>query len=422
MRCFKKILKNRLKVLVIPLKQSKTVTVTVAVQAGSRYENEKNRGISHFLEHMCFKGTNQRPTALSISHELDSLGANSNAWTTKEQTAYYAKSVYTNFDKIFDVVSDIYLDPLFPEIEIEKEKGVVIEEINMYEDDPRSKVYDLFDALVYQRNPLACSVLGEKKHIRSLNRDKIVEYRNKYYIPQSTVIIVSGNVEYKQVVKKAEKAFGQLKRGKKTTVKTTQRKQSKPAVSTFYRKTDQSHIILGNHSFGLKDKDITKGAVLSNILGGSMSSRLFQKLREEMGVCYYVSSYNSAYSDDGYFKVFAGVDNKRLKEVLGVILSEMRRMKDELVSDSELNRAKKYLVGNLYMDLESSDDLGNFFGQQEILNLKVRKPSDVERDIRAVSREDIQKVAQRIFRQNTLNLAVVGPVKNGNGLPNLLRL
>jgi len=290
----KKIYKNGLRVITIPMKDNPTVTVLVLVATGSDYEEKNVNGISHFLEHMCFKGTEKRPNPRIISHELDALGCQSNAFTGNEYTGYYAKGDAKKFSKIFDIISDVYLNSTFPENEIKKEKGVIIEEINMYEDMPASHVSDIYIELLYKDQPAGRSTLGKKENILNMTRKDFVDYRNAHYVANDTVVIIAGNVTTSEVTKEVNKYFKNIPEKKSTKKKKVKDIQKKPEVQIQYKKTDQTHFILGVRTFSMFDKRNTTLALLAGILGMGMSSRLFVKLREEMGVAYYVRANNQA--------------------------------------------------------------------------------------------------------------------------------
>ncbi len=413
-------LKNGLRVITVPMRDNPTVTVLVLVETGSKYETKLKNGISHFLEHMCFKGTEKRPNAHAISAELDGLGSQYNAFTSQEYTGYYAKSDAKHFKQIFDVVSDIYLNSAFPEGEIEKEKGVIVEEINMYEDMPHRHVQDLFTALLYGDQPAGWNIAGTRENVRAMTRSDFVEYKNAHYVPKATTVIVAGSVKEKDIAKEVERVFGSIKNAPKSDKKPTKDAQSKPAVLVQHKATDQTHLVLGVRSFDVYDKRNSAVAVLATILGGGMSSRLFIKLREELGVAYYVRASNDASTDHGAFQISAGVTNARVREVLGEILSECAKLTNDLVPSSELEKAKEYLVGNMKLELESSDAWANFYGGQEVLRKKIEGPEEVEKRIRRVTAKDVQAVARELFRDKTLNLALIGPFQDGKEfLPDL---
>lgn len=421
MKFSKKVLKNGLRIITVPMKDNPTVTVLVLVEAGSKYEDKKVNGISHFLEHMCFKGTTKRPKAIDISKELDALGSQYNAFTAQEYTGYYAKSDARHFRKILDVVSDIYLNSTFPDAEMQKEKGVIIEEINMYEDMPQRHVQDLMMKLLYGDQPAGWNIAGEKKNILQMKRDDFVKYKSQHYLPEATVLVVAGQITEKQVLNEVNKIFGVVKsgdKGKKVKVIET---QIKPKVLVNFKKTDQTHFVLGARTYDLFNKKNPVLSVLGGILGGGMSSRLFVKLREEMGVGYYVRAYNDIYTDHGFFQISAGVDNKRIDEVLKAILEECTKLKDQKVSQEELNKVKECLIGNMKLSLESSDDIANFYGGQELLKREISGVDEKAKEIRAITATQIQNLAKDIFKSANLNLALIGPFKENNKFLEILK-
>ena len=405
-------LKNGLRVITVPMKDNPTVTVLVLVETGSKYEHKKNNGLSHFLEHMCFKGTERRPSAHAISAELDGLGSQYNAFTAQEYTGYYAKSDAKHFKQIFDVVSDIYLNSTFPEAEMEKEKGVIVEEINMYEDMPHRHVQDLFMSLLYGDQPAGWNIAGTRENVRAMTRADFVNYKHAHYVPKATVVVVAGKVSEKDVSKEVARVFGAVKNDRKETKVATVEKQTKPEVLVQFKKTDQTHFVLGVRTFDLYNKANPVLTVLSTILAGGMSSRLFIKLREEMGVAYYVRSYNDAYTDHGFLEISAGVSNNRVQEVIDEILKECKKLTTELVSKEELAKVKEYLAGNQKLELESSDAWASYFGGQEVMRKKLKSPEEAEALIRKVTAKQIQEMAKKIFVDKHLNLALIGPFED----------
>ncbi len=411
---------NGLRLLTVPLKSTETVTVLVLVATGSKYESKKNNGLSHFLEHMCFKGTIKRPSAKIISSELDALGSQSNAFTSHEYTGYYAKGDSKKFKRLLDIVSDIYLNPIFPEAEIEKEKGVIIEEINMYEDMPHRNVFDVFSALLYGDQPAGWPITGTKETVLSMQKSDFLSYHKEQYTPSNTVIVVSGNISEKEVKEEVQKYFGKLSKKKPKKKIKVREEQKTPQLIIKHKTTDQSHFILGFRTYGKGHKYNRALSIISTLLGGGMSSRLFIKLREELGAAYYVDAQNDVSTDHGVFYIRAGVTNTKIEEVLREILKELRRLQTEMVSDAELEKVKSYLLGNLKLFLEPSDDIANFFGQQAVLGEKIKNVHDIEREIRKITKKDIQKVAQTIFTKKTLNLAIIGPFSDKKKFKDIL--
>lgn len=417
----KKTLKNGLRIVTVPMKDNPTVTVLVLVGTGSDYETKKVNGISHFLEHMCFKGTTKRPTAQAISHELDALGCQYNAFTSHEMTGYYAKSDAKNFKQIFDVISDIYLHSTFPEAEIEKEKGIIVEEINMYEDMPQSHVQDLFQSVLYGDQPAGWNVAGTKENVKAMTRDDFVKYKKAHYVASGTVIIVAGSVSTADVYKEVTKYFGDVHAGKKEGKKKTLDTQAKPHVLIKHKATDQTHFVLGVRTFPLKDPRNVTLSVLGALLGAGMSSRLFIKLREELGVAYYVRAYNDPSLDHGSFQISAGINNARTEEVIKEILKECTRLTQEEVGEAELRKVKSFLSGNMKLSLEATDDIANFYGTQELMRKEMKTLDERIKNLEKVTSKDIMKMAKLIFKTQHINLALIGPYKESKHLESLLK-
>lgn len=412
MKFSKKVLKNGLRVITVPMKDNPTVTVLVLVGTGSDYEDKKVNGISHFLEHMCFKGTVKRPTAQSISHELDSLGSIYNAFTDHEMTGYYAKADAKHFKKVFDIVSDIYLNSTLPKEEIEKEKGVIVEEINMYEDMPHRHVHDILDELLYGDQPAGRNVAGTREIVRSLVRNDFIKYKKEHYVSSATTIIVAGKVTEKEVLSLVKEYFKDVPFTKKSEKMKTKESQKSPNIIIKHKATDQTHFVLAFRAFDLFDKRVNALGVLSAVLGAGMSSRLFVKLREEMGVAYYVNAYSDLSLDHGTLKISAGVSNDRVYEVIEEILKECKKLSNELIGDKELKKVKSLIIGNTKLSFEATDDIANYFGRQEILKKEIKTIEERAKEIEKVTAKDIQKVAKEIFKNPSLNLAVIGPFKD----------
>ncbi|KKR45730.1 MAG: hypothetical protein A3C63_00635 [Candidatus Zambryskibacteria bacterium RIFCSPHIGHO2_02_FULL_39_82] len=412
----KKTLKNGLRMVVVPIKDAPSVTVMSMVEAGSEYETKEKNGISHFLEHMFFKGTKNRPKSIDISKEFDGMGAEHNAFTSNEVTAFYGKSAPKNFEKILDIISDMYLNPTFPEADIEKEKGVIIEEINMYEDLPQRVVHEIFGELLHGDTPYGWTVLGPRENIRAMKREDFLNYRKAHYVTEKTMIVVAGDVNAEDAFKKIENKFKNISSGNVLNKKKFTEKQNKPELKIKYKETDQSHLVIGVRTFDLHDKRMPTLKVLSAILGGGMSSRLFQRMREELGICYYVRSSINDSSNHGDFTISAGVNKKRLDVAVKGILEEIKTLRDKEIARAELKKAKDYLIGRMYLNLESSDSLASFYGFQEITRSKIKTPKEIEKEIEAITAGDVKNLAKQIFINKNLNMAIVGNIKNKSPL------
>ena len=410
---FKKIqLKNGLRILLIPRAQSLAASVLILVEAGSEYETKKINGLSHFLEHMMFKGTANRPKPGMIAEELAGLGAQSNAFTGQEYTGYWAKAESRKAERILEIVSDLYLNPIFNPEEIEKERGVIIEEINMYEDTPMRRVQELFTTLLYGNQPAGWDIAGKKEIIRKLSRNDFISYRHARYVPSRTVVVVAGNFNTPRIERQIRNTFGELPKHGAPAKPKTHEHQTKPELLVKYKASDQSHLVLGVRAFDMLDKRRYALEVLADVLGGGMSSRLFRRVREELGAAYYVNASADLYIDHGYMPVSAGVDHAKIEKVIVAILDELRRLKNELVGEKELKKSKDHMVGNLILNLETADELAGFYGGQEILTGKILPPSKFIERVYAVKPEEIRAVANAILKNNRLNLSIIGPYKH----------
>jgi len=403
-------LKNGLRVVLIPMMDTDTATVVVMVGTGSRYESKKENGLAHFLEHMFFKGTKRRPSAKAIAEELDSIGALNNAYTAKNRTAYYAKAESTHVEKIVDIVSDMYLHSSLPQKEIDKERGTIIQEINMYEDIPMRSVHDVFEALIFDPNhPLGRTILGPKKNILAFTREDFRNYMNRTYIAGNTVVCVAGNFSKKKVLRRIKKEFSTMRVaevpsfGKKEITQTTKQ------VALKYKKTDQSHLILGVPSYPLEHKDEVTAEVVAAILGQGMSSRFFTEIREKRGLAYSVHAWTDAYVDIGNFAAYAGVEHKNLEKAIQTMLGEIKKIKREKVTSRELKKAKEFLKGHLSISHETTDAIAFTGATSVLLRGKIVTIDEMKKKIDAVTVSDIQRVAKDIFRKEMLNLAIIGP-------------
>lgn len=421
MKYTKKVLPNGVRLITIPMPASPTVTFLVLVEAGSKYETPKLSGVSHFLEHFVFKGTAKRPSPADISRELDALGAQYNAFTSQEYTGYYAKAHKDKALKIVDIIADMYLNPTLPTIELEKERGVIIQEINMYEDEPMRHVQDLFMALLYGGQPAGRNIAGTKESVAGLSQKDLCEYRGKHYVGKATAVVIAGAFDEAEMEKQINALFGAMSPANKSKKLKVEELQKAPAVLLKHKETDQTHLVLGVRTFDTFDKKAPILRVLSTILGGGMSSRLFTKLRDELGLCYYVSASPDLYTDHGLFQVAAGVDTTKVAMAIEAIIAELRRLAESVPPAPELRKAKDFLIGNFYLGLESSDELAQFLGSQEVLCKPLKDEKHVVREIEAVTASDIQNLARQIFKSEKLNLALIGPFKDQKDFQSILK-
>jgi predicted Zn-dependent peptidase len=420
---FKKItLPNGLRVLLVPRKESLAASVVILVKAGSEYEKKPVNGVSHFLEHMTFKGTTRRPRVGQIAEELAGLGAQSNAFTGQEYTGYWAKAEARKLPQILDIVSDLYLHPLFSPAEIEKERGVIVEEINMYDDMPKAKVQEDLAALIYGDQPAGWSITGEKETVRKLTKENFLKYRAARYVPSGTLVVVAGNFNESTVLKKIEREFGKLTHATAPTKIKTVERQVAPAVFARFKKSEQSHIAFGFRAFSLFDPRRYAVQVLADILGGGMSSRLFKRVREELGAAYYVGADVDLFLDHGVFGIAAGVDHGKTEVVVRAILKECQKLRKNMVFKEEFERSKEHMIGNFVLGLETSDELASFYGGQEIMGKKIIAPEMFVKRVKAVTPRAVQAVAREVFRNDRLNFSVVGPYRDGKMFKKMVKL
>jgi len=401
-------------VVTVNLKDNPTVTVLVMVEAGSKYETKEQNGVSHFLEHMCFKGTKTRPKPIDIVRELDGIGSQYNAFTSQEFTGYYAKSDPKHVGKILDVVTDLYLNPTLPEKELEKEKGVIVDEISMYEDLPMQEVHTVFEDLLYGDQPAGWKITGTKETVRAMTRDNLKRYRDSHYVPEATVVVVAGNFDEVAAAAAVADKFGGISMSPKSGKVKVVEKQSGPMVKIKHKKTDQTHIVLGVRTYDAYDERNTALKTLGVALGGGMSSRLFQKLRDEMGIGYYVQASVDASTDHGYFYVSIGTDKNRARTAVAAIMEEFVKIKNDPVPDHELQKAKEYMIGNMYLGLETSDSIAEYYGLREVLKKDLITPYDLAEKIRKVTADDIKNIANEIFTRDKINLAMIGELDDTN--------
>lgn len=404
-------LKNGLRLLTIAQPAAATATVLILVGTGSKYESKRENGLSHFLEHMCFKGTDNLPSSKVIAEAFDQIGAINNAFTSTEYTGYFAKGGPKNVKTFLTILSDIYLNSTFPEADIEKEKGVIVEEINMYDDMPQHKVAEVLTALMYGDQPAGLPIAGSKENVRSFTRNDFVAYKDKHYHAENTIVVVCGAVDPLEIRTLVTKTFGSLTPSPKTAKKKVLISKKALQLSVIHKQSDQAHLAIGFHSIPFGHKDARAVALLATILGRGMSSRLFQTLREELGVAYYVSAAQESSSDHGVFEISAGIDKERTGAVFERIVDILRDLKDTLVSTKELAKAREYTLGIARLGLESSDDIAGFYAAQLIMKGAFKTPHEMIREYQVVTPADIRRVARVLFTTTNTHIALIGPFK-----------
>lgn len=414
----KKTLDNGLRIITVPNTESLTATILVLTETGSKYETAQTTGLAHFLEHMLFKGTPTRPKAIDISHELESLGAQYNAFTSQEYTGYYAKVSSRHFEKALDIISDMYTHPLLDETEMQKEKGVIVEEIKMYQDMPHKHVQDMIMELLYGDTPAGWNVAGRVETVKAFTQKDFLDYRKTHYTTGSTIVIVSGNFGGVSV----EEKFKDIPADSKSSKVSVTENQTEPQIMIQNKETDQTHLVLAFRGVSITCPKLPAARLLSHILGGGMSSRLFERLRTKMGVGYYVHASHDTYTDHGLLSISTGVDKSRVDEVITAILDECKQLIATEVEASELERNKNNMIGSLEIGLETSDALGEFYGFQEVLKGTIESVEEVNTKIQNVTAEEVQNVAKELFVEKNLNIALVGTYSDKEKLKSLLKL
>ncbi len=401
-----KTLENGLRVVFVPMDLT-SVVVDLFVDSGAKNEKEDEHGLAHFLEHMAFKGTEKRPDKMTMAKELDKIGAIYNASTSKGYISYWIKNTKEHLELLFDVLSDIVFNPTFPEKEIEVEKGVILEEINMYEDSPREKIYHQFMKLAYGNSSLGREVLGTKKSVSSFTRNDFVNYKKRLYSPENMVLAVAGNAEQQRVFDLAEEWFGKIK-SYPVESKTASWQSLENHVLIENRKTEQTHLIFGRPIFGLSDQRRWPMAVLKTVLGTGMSSRLWNEIREKRGLAYYVYAHAGYYRETGLFGVGAGVRNDKTQETVEVIKEELLKV-GKTISEEEISDAKEGIHGRLLLSLESTNNLAETVADSWLRENEVRKVEDILERIESVKIDQVRALAEELFRPEELYLAAIGP-------------
>src|SRR5579871_4827627 len=418
------LLTNGLRVITIPMSSFESATVLVMVGAGSRYERKDNNGISHFLEHMAFKGTEKRPSAIEIAGLIDGIGGEFNAFTGKEYTGYYIKSGNQHLELLLDVLSDMLQRSKLDPAEIEKEKGVILEELNLYEDTPSRKIGDIYEQLLYGDSPMGWDIGGDKEVIKAITRKDFTDYMSSLYSAANMTVVVAGGIEDAKTKQLVEQYFGKMDKFDTLRYSKVVDSQSLPKVLLKQKDTEQSHMALGVRTVPLEHPDRYPLEVLSAILGAGMSSRLFHEIREKRGLAYYVRTTSDHYLDCGSLVTLAGVDPKRIEEAVEVTLAEYKKVADGKadITPEELKKAKELLKGHLVLELEDSRSVASFYASQELLEKQIDNPTDVMQRIDSVTMEDIYRVGKTYIVNGTLNLAVIGNFTDSQKFESLLKL
>ncbi|HUZ16441.1 MAG TPA: pitrilysin family protein [Gaiellaceae bacterium] len=401
------VLDNGLRVLTADLPYAQSVSVLITLAAGSRYETAESSGIAHFSEHMFFKGTERRPSARDIAGEIDAIGGEFNAFTGKESTTYYVKCAAESRDVALDVLVDMLRHSRFDAEEIEREKGVIVEEMNMYFDTPRDLIGGVYEQLLYGDQPLGRDIIGTKETVRGATRETFLDYLGRWYKPSRMVLGVAGRIG-DGLLEKAQELLGDLP-DEPTGEPEPVAPYANGRVRVFEKASDQAHVCLGVHSLPLDDPDRYALSLLATALGGGMSSRLFTEVRERRGLAYYVHGVNHSYTDAGTLYAQAGVDIARIDDAVATIAGELRKIAAEPIPTDELEKARSFAKGRFVLQLETPQGLMMFGLRREVLEKRLPDPSEVLAGLDAVTGEDVSRVARELIADDRFRLAVIGP-------------
>lgn len=400
-------LENGIRVITETVNHVQFMSMGFWVGVGSRYENEQQWGITHFIEHMLFKGTDKR-TAEQISGAVDAVGGQLNAFTSKENTCYYIKTLTEDFPLAVDVLSDMFLNSRFDNEEIAKEREVIIEEIKMYEDTPDDQVHDLMSANLWPEHPLGRAILGTEESIAAFNHDMLKDYMKQYYTGSNIVVSVVGNISHNQVVEEIREVLGGIPKGEPNQCMIADR--AKPGVNCYYKEIAQSQICVAMPGVAKEDDRLFPLSILNTYLGGGMSARLVKKIREEEGLAYSVYSYNGSYTDTGAFVISVGTRPENCQRVIDIILEELDDVRQNGITQEELDKSFSQLKGSLYMGLETVNSRMNKLGRSMLIYDRVITPEENVNDLSKVTVEDVKSLAEDMFRRENLQITVLGPV------------
>jgi predicted Zn-dependent peptidase len=412
---------NGLRLLTSPMAHTRSVAISIYVGAGSRYETPTEAGVSHFLEHLCFKGTAKRPEAQLISEAIDGVGGIINAATDREYTVFYAKVAAPHMELALDVLCDLVQAPLLDQVELDKERKVVLEELASVADSPGQQVDLLLDELLWPDQPLGWDVAGTKESVTGLTRAMVADYVRRQYVPNNMVVSIAGNVAEDEVAALLETRLGAMAQGSPDPWFPAKDGQSEVRCQLKFKRTEQTHVALGLHALSLGHPDRNTLDLISVLFGESMSSRLFVELRERQGLCYDVNSYVTHFKDAGSFGIYAAVDPSNGPKAVEALMGELRRLADG-IPEEELHKARELAKGRLLLRLEDTRAVSGWLGGQEMLMGEILTPEDVVARLDAVTPADMTRVARDLLRPEKLSLAVVGPHRSEKRFLPLLTL
>ncbi|KKS41083.1 hypothetical protein A3H03_02520 [Candidatus Kuenenbacteria bacterium RIFCSPLOWO2_12_FULL_42_13] len=403
------VLKNGIKIITHNMPAAHGVTTGVFFGAGSRYEREKIAGASHFLEHMFFKGTKNRPEPSDIARSIEGVGGYLNAATSQDHTFYYNRVPKAHGKMAFEVLADMMNNSLFNEKALDRERGVILEELNMFLDTPMRYIYDLTMNLVFSGSTLGRDIIGAKKSILKIKRQDLIDYVKGFYQPQKMAIAIAGNINQHGAIREAEKFFGHLKKNKQPIYKKVPSERQGPGILIHNKKTDQAHLSLAVRALPYNHQELPTLTVLDTILGTGMSSRLFLNIREKLGLCYYINSSTEEFEDAGIFAINSGLNTDKIELAVARIWDELKKISTVLIAKRELDEAKEYLRGSISLEVDNTDNMAMWYGIQGLFAKKIKTPAEKVAELLKVSESDIMKLAKKLFKREQLNLAVIGP-------------
>jgi predicted Zn-dependent peptidase len=406
----KAVLDNGLRVLTSTMPHSRSVCLAIFVGAGSCYESKEEAGISHFAEHLFFKGTERRPTSKEISQDIEGVGGIINGGTDKEVTVFWCKVASSHFPIALDVLSDLLLNSRFDNKEIEQERRIISEEINMNLDIPEQRVNMLIDELLWPEQPLGREVIGYKETVSSTTREQLLNYVARRYMPNNTVLSIAGNIQHEEAMAQIEPMFDKWAAGELLSGYITNDKQTEARLRIEPKDIEQAHLCLAVHGFSHSHPQRFTLDLLNTVLGGGMSSRLFMEIREHKGLAYDIHSYTEHFLNSGSFAIYAGVDPEKIETAVAAILEEVSKIKQGITA-SELTRAKELSKGRLYLRFEDSQNVALWYGGQEILTQQILDMDDVIAIVDVITIDELKEVAEEILTDSGLNLAITGPIK-----------
>ena len=422
MKYSKQKLKNGLTIIQVPSSDAESVVVDFFVKTGSRSETEKENGISHFFFFFLFKGTKKYPNALAISTLVDSIGGEMNANTGKEHTQFYIKAASQHLPLIFEVLTDMIQNPLLDEVELEKEKGVIVEEINMYKDAPMYEVDNILEGAMWPQDPLGRDIAGTKDTVTKFNPQMFRDYMNRHYQTTNMLLGISGKYDQKKLNALISKYWLKYPKAKAGGWQKVKDGQNTPRLKLEFKQTEQAHLAFGFKGLSYSDKRLAVQSVLSAVLSGGMSGRLFMEVREKRGLAYYVRASGGAYQDTGGYSINAGVQVGKIEEAITTILQVLEYIKNTKVGAEELSKAKEYIKGKTALALEDNQVRLDWFLEREAFYPKILTPKEALKKIEAVTAADVQKLAKKLFNMNKLSLAIIGPYKDEKVFQALLKI